>query len=26
MPLARVPFEKLCPGSTILDKVQQDFR
>jgi 2-oxoglutarate/2-oxoacid ferredoxin oxidoreductase subunit beta len=25
-PLARVPFDKLCPGSAVLDKLQQDFR
>jgi len=25
-PLARVPFEKLCPGSAMLDKLQEAFR
>jgi 2-oxoglutarate ferredoxin oxidoreductase subunit beta len=26
VPLAQVPFEKLCPGSTALDKLQKAFR
>jgi 2-oxoglutarate ferredoxin oxidoreductase subunit beta len=26
VPLARVPFEKLCPGSAALDKIQEAFR
>jgi 2-oxoglutarate ferredoxin oxidoreductase subunit beta len=26
MPLARLPFETLCPGATALDKLQDDFR
>ena len=25
-PLSRVPFEKLCPGATVLDRLQEDFR
>jgi len=25
-PLTQVPFEKLCPGSAILDKIQEAFR
>ena len=26
VPLAKVPFEKLCPGNAALDKLQQAFR
>jgi len=26
IPLSRVPFEKLCPGAAVLDKLQEDFR
>ncbi len=26
VPLARLPFEKLCPGAATLDKLQEDFR
>jgi 2-oxoglutarate ferredoxin oxidoreductase subunit beta len=26
IPLSRVPFEKLCPGAAVLDKLQKDFR
>jgi 2-oxoglutarate ferredoxin oxidoreductase subunit beta len=26
VPLTRVPFEKLCPGSAALDKLQEAFR
>ena len=26
VPLTRVPFEKLCPGSAALDQLQEDFR
>ena len=25
-PLAQVPFEQLCPGAAVLDKLQEDFR
>jgi hypothetical protein len=26
VPLTRVPYEKLCPGSAALAKLQEDFR
>ncbi len=26
VPLSRLPFEKLCPGAAVLDRLQQDFR
>jgi len=26
VPLSQLPFEKLCPGSAVLDKIQEEFR
>ncbi len=26
VPLSRLPFEKLCPGAAVLDRLQEDFR